>query len=92
MKSIIQNDHNCYLCRTEKDLTTHHMIEGTGRRVLSEKYGLKIYLCHNCHRRVQTHEEEMKVLRKIAQLRAMSHYKWTDEDFIKIFGRSFIHE
>jgi hypothetical protein len=45
MKSIMQRDiEHCYICggrATEE----HHCIYGTANRKLSEKYGLKVYMC-----------------------------------------------
>ena len=54
-KSILQNDKECYLCRrmynlrTTRGLEEHHILFGRGRRELSERYGLKVWLCHNHH-------------------------------------------
>lgn len=51
MKSIIQDDwESCYFCRrraTEK----HHIFGGfsSKNRRISEKYGLTVHLCHDCH-------------------------------------------
>ena len=52
MKSIIQKKKECFICRGNYDVETtnelhkHHIFEGTARRKQSEKYGLKIWLCH----------------------------------------------
>ena len=52
-KSILQSDKECYLCRrfynlrTTRGLEEHHILFGRGRRELSERYGLKVWLCHN---------------------------------------------
>lgn len=54
-KSILQKDKECYLCRrfynlrTARGLEEHHILYGRGRRELSERYGLKVWLCHNHH-------------------------------------------
>lgn len=54
-KSILQSDKECYLCRkrynlrTTRSLEEHHILFGRGRRELSERYGLKVWLCHNHH-------------------------------------------
>ena len=58
MKSIMHDkeDRTCYLCMklegnydTYPYLEEHHVIYGKGNRKLSEKYGLKIYLCYRHH-------------------------------------------
>lgn len=54
-KSILQKDKECYLCRrfynlhTVRGLEEHHILFGRGRRELSERYGLKAWLCHDHH-------------------------------------------
>ena len=48
-KSIMQTEHECYLCGRRFGLERHHVLAGTANRRLSEKYGLWVYLCHNCH-------------------------------------------
>ena len=54
-KSILQSDKECYLCRkrynlrTTRGLEEHHILFGRGRRELSERYGLKVWLCHQHH-------------------------------------------
>ena len=58
MKSIMQDktSKQCYLCaKLDKDYTPknileeHHIFEGSANRKLSEKYGLKVYLCQAHH-------------------------------------------
>ena len=48
-KSILQNEKVCYLCGSHNMLESHHVYNGNPNRTLSEKYGLKVYLCHSCH-------------------------------------------
>ena len=49
-KSILQSERECYLCRkwynlhTTRGLEEHHILFGRGRRELSERYGLKVWL------------------------------------------------
>lgn len=57
MKSIMhQKDGTCYLCMrlednyfTQQGLQEHHVVFGAGNRKLSERYGLKVYLCVRHH-------------------------------------------
>lgn len=93
MRSIIQeNKEECYLCggrATEE----HHVLKGTANRKLSEKYGLKVYLCHVCHRTGKhavhnDRETDLRLIRtaqKIFEIQVGSR-----EDFIRIFGKSYI--
>ena len=57
-KSIMhrKEDRTCYLCmllrddyNAREDLQEHHAMPGTANRRLSERYGLKVYLCIGHH-------------------------------------------
>lgn len=48
-KSIMQSDRACYFCGRVDTLERHHVFGGVANRPISEKYGLWVYLCHNCH-------------------------------------------
>lgn len=98
MKSIIQTDkEHCFICKMNSNLEPldeHHVFGGSNRK-LSEKYGLKVYLHHSrCHifgkGSVHQNAEINRMLKSIVQKRAMRHYGWTVEDFIKIFGKSYL--
>ena len=49
MKSIIQKEKQCWVCANPY-VEEHHIYYGTANRKLSEKYGLKVWLCHTHHR------------------------------------------
>ena len=68
---------------------------GGSNRNKSEKYGLTIYLPHNkCHifgkQAIHKNAELNKAIKAIAQEKAMQHYGWSVEDFIKIFGKNYL--
>lgn len=94
MKSIIQDEKECYICGTTRWLEEHHIFEGTANRKLSEKYGLKIWLCHRHHNEVPDGVHFDKWMRdrikRITQIKFMEHYNKTIEDFIKIFGKNYL--
>ena len=48
-KSIMQESRECYFCGRMTDLERHHVFSGVANRPISEKYGLTVYLCHDCH-------------------------------------------
>ena len=50
MKSIIQTEKICYFCGAVSNLESHHIFFGEKNRKWSEKYGLKVWLCHYDHR------------------------------------------
>lgn len=97
-KSIIQTDRShCYICGRNAyadyfGLDEHHVYEGNGKRQLSEKYGLKVYICHDrCHLNgVHKDGKLNRALKAKVQKIAMKHYEWTVEDFIAFIGKSYI--
>ncbi len=84
---------NCDLCGKYGYLELHHIFGGANRS-LSEKYGLVVNLCHECHNEppdgVHFNAENMLALRKWAQKQAMENYGWDEAEFIRIFGRSYL--
>ena len=99
MKSIIQDKKECFLCRTNYDVETtnvlheHHIFEGISRRRLSEKYGLKVYLCprhHNIGTSYSVHfRRELDLsLKRIAQAKFEETH--TREEFINLFFKSYL--
>ena len=48
-ESIMQTEKRCYLCDKITCLERHHVMSGTANRKLSEKYGLWVWLCRDCH-------------------------------------------
>lgn len=100
MKSIMhEKDGTCYLCMKlhrfygkHGNTEEHHVIHGTANRKLSEKYGLKVYLCLNHHREgkeaVHRNRENDLLLKKDAQ-RAFEK-KYSRKDFREIFGINYI--
>ena len=100
MKSIIQdNKDHCYLCGRNAHadywgLDEHHVFGGSNRQI-SERYGLKVYLCHDkCHEfgkeSVHKNAEISNQLKAKVQLIAMKHYEWTISDWLERFGKSYI--
>lgn len=92
-KSIIQNNKECYFCGSTEWLEEHHIF-GSSNRKISEKYGLKVYLCHYCHNEppfgVHFNQERNLYLKKIGQEAFIEKYNKTIEEFRKIFGKSYI--
>lgn len=96
--SIIQADtEHCFLCGMNANLEPldcHHVFGGSNRK-LSEKYGLKVYLHHSkCHifgrQSVHQNAEINRNVKSIVQKRAMQYYNWTEDDFRRIFGKSYL--
>ena len=95
MKSIIQEEKQCYICETTYNLECHHCIHGTANRKLAEKDGLKVWLCVAHHRGdFGVHGKfgsmlDLK-LKQTAELVWMTYYGKTEEQFIKRYGKSYI--
>ena len=89
MESIIQSDKECFICRKADVLHQHHLLAGSYRQS-AERFGLKIYICPECHRQIHDNEAQMQIYRAFAQGYAMAHYDWTVDEFISHIGRSFI--
>lgn len=97
MKSIVQPDKTqCFLCgkNAQADyfgLDEHHVYGGPNRK-LSERYGLKVYLCHHtCHLHgVHANAGLARQLKAKVQQIAMNHYQWSVDDFRRIFGKNYL--
>jgi len=102
MKSIMQEKNGrCYLCMKlhddyfTKPVHEHHVVFGWANRRLSEKYGLKVYLCVSKHHEygaeaVHINSNIRKMLCVDAQRAFEKHYK--NKSFREVFGRNYIYE
>lgn len=83
----------CYLCGKWKDMEEHHIFGGAYRDK-SEKYGLTVYLCHDCHNEppdgVHHNRNKMELLRRLGQRKAMQENGWSEKDFIREFGKNYL--
>ena len=101
MKSIMQRERRedgvCYLCKklnrdiNPKIVQEHHVVFGTANRRLSEKYGLKVFLCLKHHEEgpeaVHKNHENARILQRDAQEAFEAHFP--DLNFLKIFGWNY---
>lgn len=99
MESILQKDKTvCIICKQNASgdhLDKHHCF-GAAFRKKSEKFGLTVYIHHNkCHifgkNAVHNNAQVNRHLQAFAQKKAMDHYKWSVDDFIKEFGRNYLN-
>ena len=90
-KSIMQNGRRCFICGRVTDLEEHHVLGGTANRKLSEKYGLKVYLCRECHtgdsgvHKNRWKGDSLKRLAQIAFEARHSHDEW-----MQIFRKNYL--
>lgn len=88
MKSIIQQRKECYICGTTYNLHDHHCIYGTSNRKNSEKYGLKVWLCEYHHMLVHSDAQVSLKIKQVAQRKFEETH--SRDEFIKVFGKSFL--
>lgn len=100
-KSIMHHkqDRTCYLCmllgqdyNTRTGLQEHHVMCGTADRKLSERYGLKVYLCLEHHTAGPCAVHNNAGLQRMLQERARRIFekKYSHEKWMEVFGRNFI--
>lgn len=101
MRSIIHDktDRTCYICmmlhgdyRQRNNLEEHHVFGGNPNRGLSEKFGLKIYLCAEHHRTSKEAVHKNKQIRIKIQSEAQKAFirTYPEKDFKEIFGKNYI--
>lgn len=91
-----KKDGTCFLCEHLNDdyglrvTEEHHVFNGPNRK-LSEKYGLKVYLCIQHHREgreaVHNNKDNMQYLKRLGQQAFEKHYP--SLNFREIFGRNY---
>lgn len=93
MKSIIEGDSKdrCIICGRHGQTEEHHIFGGPNRRI-SERYGLKVHLCHFCHNEppygVHFNRENELELKRIGQREFEKAYP--NIDFLQTFGRNYL--
>lgn len=93
-KSIMQQYKYCYLCGKDQSdyitLEKHHCLHGTARRRTCEKYGLTVWLCHECH--MDLHDRNTEKDRELQQKaqRVFERKIGTREEFRREFGKSYL--
>lgn len=94
-KSIIQRrDNECFICGKAYPLHTHHVFYGAGLRKISDKYGLTVRLCPDCHlhgpHAVHRDPDTDRFLKRLGQEAYMEVYNASVEDFRKIFRKNYL--
>lgn len=93
MESVVQKQKHCLVCKTTQNLHVHHVFFGTANRKISEKRGMKVYLCKRHHNEPpdgvhfdKAFDSRLKRACQIIYERDIG----TREDFINDFGRSYL--
>ena len=90
-RSILQDEKRCWICGSVIGLECHHIMSGTANRKLSERYGLKVWLCHE-HHTGRSGVQYNAVLNR--QLRMDAQYafeqKYDRATWMKVFGKNYL--
>ena len=83
----------CFICGRYVERADTHHIFGGARRKKSDKLGLTVKLCRECHtgnNGVHFNADLMQGLHEYGQKQAMFENDWTTEDFIREFGKNYL--
>ena len=90
-KSIVTKDlERCFVCGSGLRLEMHHCIGGIANRKLSDKYGLTVMLCPDCHRGQSGvhHNKQLDLyIKRYAQMQFEKEYSF--EKFMEVFKKNF---
>ena len=97
-KSILQGSRECWACRNLYNvfnpwrLEEHHIFPGTPRRALSERYGLKVYLCREHHNvpPCGVHFDPTLMLRLQQEGQRAFEKTNSREEFVRLFGKNYL--
>ena len=90
MKSIMQEEKQCFVCGKTEPLHCHHIYMGGNRRQ-AEKHGCWVWLCPEHHvgkTGVHFNRNLDLMLKKMCQSRFEETH--SREEFMKIFGRNWL--
>lgn len=82
----------CYICGQYSTLEEHHALHGTANRRICDRFpNMKFRLCPECHRGTRgVHGRDGHKLNMKLKQEAQRSFKGTKEEFIKLFGRSYL--
>jgi hypothetical protein len=91
INSIVTSEYNkCFICHSERNLEVHHCFFGSANRKLSDKYGMTVPLCPDCHRGtngVHNNYQLNLYIKRYAQLEFEKHFSY--EKFMEVFGKNY---
>lgn len=80
----------CEICHKWRALEHHHVFNGPFRSK-SEMYGAVVEICRECHDDLHhRHPAKYKWLKREWQDKLMAWNEWSEEDFIREFGRNYL--
>ena len=91
MKSIIQDEKQCYFCGRTVGLEDHHIFFNA-LRPIAERFGLKVWLCWYHHRDtkhgVHGNREMDLILKRKAQ--EVFEQKYSHDKYMATIGRNYL--
>lgn len=95
LRSILTDDFDtCYLCGKTlgPGMREIHHVFGGANRDNSEKYGLIVPLCHDCHNEppLGVHHNKGRRLKLQAEAQNEFEKEYSSAEFMGIFGRDYI--
>lgn len=80
----------CYICDRKCPTQEHHIFGGANRKI-SDREGLTVYLCADCHtgnQGVHRNKELMDYMHRLGQI--VYEEKHTRQEFMQLFGRNYL--
>lgn len=92
MKSIMQDNKECYVCKKTQNLHLHHIFFGKNRQI-SDKNGFVCYLCYEHHEGNQgVHSKNGTNLDNYLKRTCQEKFERLNsrEEFRRLIGKSYI--
>ncbi len=90
-KSILHDGESCFLCGRKTWLEWHHVFGGVANRKLSEEYGLKVGLCHECHVGADGAQYDSEVnLRLKQEAQCAFEQIWGHDKWMMVFRKNYL--
>ena len=93
-KSILSNDHECFVCHDTRNLDRHH-IYGGSRRQTSDDYGFWVYLCryHHTWSNESVHSGDKTLDHKLKRwCQKKFEETHTRDEFMQLIGRNYLDD
>lgn len=91
MKSILQEEKQCFVCGKSEPLHLHHVFFGNANRRQSDKYGCVVWLCPEHHvgkTGVHFNKNLDLMIKKLCQ--AEFEKRYSRSEFVAVFGRNWL--
>jgi hypothetical protein len=82
----------CHICHLVTECNSHHVYFGTANRKMSERYGMKVWLCPYCHTigKNSVHHNRDVDLKLKQEYQTLFEKTHSREEFMRTFGRNYL--